>query len=250
MGRLREALARVNPKIPAQAIADAVRKPSSVVGPSLEESNRRFHQFLTDGVNVEYREKGRVVHDLVRLFDFEKPENNDWSAVNQFTVVENRANRRPDIVIFVNGIPLALFELKNLADENATIRDAFRQFQTYKRDIPGLFPYNEILVISDGIEARLGTLTSGWERFMPWRTIAGDQIAPKGSLELEVLTRGIFEKRRFLDLIRHFIVFENAKCGLVKKIAGYHQFHAVNKAVECTLDAASAKGDMRVGVVC
>jgi type I restriction enzyme R subunit len=249
LGRLREALALINPKVPAEAIADAVRKLSSIAGPHLVESNRQFHQFLTDGINVEYREKGRVVHDLVKLFDFGKPENNDWVAVNQFTVIENRANRRPDIVIFVNGIPLALFELKNMADENATIRDAFHQFETYKRDIPALFPYNEILVISDSIAARIGTLTSGWERFMPWRTIAGDTIAPKGSLELEVLTRGVFEKRRFLDLIRHFVVFESAQSGLTKKIAGYHQFHAVNKAVECTLDAASAKGDRRVGVV-
>jgi type I restriction enzyme, R subunit len=249
VGRLNQALARINRKIPAEAIADAVRKLSSIAGPNLEESNRHFHHFLTEGINVEYRDKGRVVHDLVKLFDFEKPENNDWAAVNQFTIVENRANRRPDIVIFLNGIPLALFELKNLADENAGIRDAFHQFQTYKRDIPSLFPYNELLVISDGIEARLGTLTSGWERFMPWRTISGDRVEPKGSLELEVLTRGIFEKRRFLDLIRHFIVFENAKSGLVKKVAGYHQLHAVNKAVECTLDAASARGDRRVGVV-
>jgi type I restriction enzyme R subunit len=249
LGRLRQALAHINPKIPPEAIQEAIRKLSSVAGPNLAESNRRFHQFLTDGIDVEYRAEGRLVHDQVHLFNFEKPDNNDWAAVNQFTVIENRANRRPDIIIFLNGIPLALFELKNMADENATIRDAFHQFQTYKKDIPGLFPYNEILVISDGIEARLGTLTSGWERFMPWRTIAGDQIAPKGSLEMEVLTRGIFEKRRFLDLIRHFVVFENAKTGLTKKIAGYHQFHAVNKAVECTLDAASAKGDRRVGVV-
>ncbi len=249
VGRLKEALTRINRNIPSEAIADAVRKLSSLAGPNLEESNRRFHQFLTDGINVEYREKGRLVHDQVLLFDFADPDNNDWAAVNQFTVIENRANRRPDVIIFLNGIPLALFELKNLADEQAGIRDAFHQFQTYKRDIPGLFPYNEILVISDGIEARLGTLTSGWERFMPWRTIAGDQIASKGSLELEVLTRGVFEKSRFLDLIRHFIVFESTKAGLVKKIAGYHQLHAVNKAVECTLDAASARGDRRVGVV-
>src|SRR6266566_2242467 len=123
------------------------------------------------------------------------------SAFTQLTVVEGRNNRRPDIVVFVNGLPLGVFELKNLADENATIRDAYQQFQTYKKDIPSLFPYNEVLVVSDGIEARVGTLTSGWERFMPWRTIAGDAVAPKGSLELEVLVRGVFEKQRFLDLI-------------------------------------------------
>ncbi len=249
LGRLKQALVRINPKIPAEAIEDAVRKLLSVAGQNLEESNRRFHHFLTDGVSVEFRADGRVVHDQVRLFDFDAPDNNDWTAINQFTIIEGNANRRPDIVIFVNGIPLALFELKNLADENATIRDAFHQLQTYKRDIPSLFPFNEVLIISDGIQARLGTLTSGWERFMPWRTIAGDEIAPKGSLELEVLTGGIFDKQRFLDLIRNFVVFEDSGSALTKKIAGYHQFHAVNKAVECTLDAASAKGDRRVGVV-
>jgi type I restriction enzyme R subunit len=249
VGRLRQALARINPKVPAEAIEEAIRKILSTQSPSLVENNRRFHRFLTDGVNVEYRAQGRIVYDQVKLFDFDEPENSDWLAVNQFTVIENKNNRRPDVVIFVNGLPLAVFELKNLADENATIRDAFNQLQTYKRDIPGLFPYNEVLMISDGIQARVGTLTSGWERFMPWRTIAGDEIAPKGSLELEVLIRGVFEKRRFLDLVRNFIVFEDTKSSLDKKIAGYHQFHAVNKAVDCTLEAAPPKGDRRVGVV-
>ena len=137
------------------------------------------------------------------------PEKNDWVAANQFTIIENRSNRRPDIIVFVNGIPLGVIELKNLADENTTVRDAFKQFQTYQRDIPSLFPYNEVLVISDGLEARIGTLTSGWERFMPWRTIEGDDVAPKGSLEMEVLLKGVFDKRRFLDLVRNFIVFED-----------------------------------------
>ena len=185
----------------------------------------------------------------MQLVDFRDPANNDSVAVNQFTVIEDRNNRRPDIVIFVNGLPLGVFELKNLADENATILDAYKQFQTYKKDIPSLFSCGEVLLISDGIQARVGTLTSGWERFMPWRTIAGDEIAPKGSLELEVLIRGIFEKKRFLDLVRHFVVFEDTGSSLEKKIAGYHQFHAVNKAVECTLEAAAPKGNRRVGVV-
>ena len=247
--RLKDTLARINPKIPAAAIEDAIRKLQSFAGPNLAESNRQFHRYLTDGVNVEYQSQGRVVYDQVKLFDFDRPENNDWLAVNQFTVIEDKNNRRPDIVIFVNGLPLGVFELKNLADENATIRDAYQQFQTYKKDIPSLFPFNEVLVISDGIEARIGTLTAGWERFMPWRTIAGDMVAPKGSLELEVLIRGVFEKQRFLDLIRHFVAFEDSGSSLNKKIAGYHQFHAVNKAVNCTLEAASPKGDRRVGVV-
>ena len=249
VGRLRQTLARINPKIPSEAIEEAIRKILSTESPSLVENNRRFHRFLTDGINVEHRGEGRIVYDQVKLFDPDEPANNDWLAVNQFTVIEDKNNRRPDVVIFVNGLPLAVFELKNLADENATIRDAFNQLQTYKRDIPSLFPYNEVLIISDGLEARVGTLTSGWERFMPWRTIAGDEVAPQGSLELDILIRGVFDKRRFLDLIRNFVVFEDSGTSLAKKIAGYHQYHAVNKAVDCTIKAASPKGDRRVGVV-
>lgn len=247
--RLREAMARINPQVPGDALEEAVRKLLRTESPSLVENNRRFHRFVTDGVPVEYRRDDRIVHDTVRLIDFTTPENNDWVAANQFTIEENRRNRRPDITVFVNGLPLAVIELKNLADENATIRDAYNQLQTYKNDIPSLFPYNELLLISDGIEARLGTLTSGWERFMPWRTIEGDKVAAKGSLEMEILLRGIFEKKRFLDLVRNFIVFEQNGPAIEKKVAGYHQFHAVNKAVERTLDAVSAEGDRRAGVV-
>jgi type I restriction enzyme R subunit len=209
----------------------------------------QYVRFLTDGVPTEYRGEGSIIHDYVRLVDFDDPGNNDWMAVNQFTVIQDKNNRRPDIVVFVNGLPLGVIELKNLADENATIKDAFNQLQTYKKDIPGLFPYNEALVISDGLEARIGTLTAGREWFMPWRTVEGDDLAPKGSLELEVLIKGVFEKRRFLDLVRGFVVFEDTTGKLAKKMAGYHQFHAVNKAVDCTLKAASPKGDRRVGVV-
>jgi len=247
--RLREALVRINSHIPPEAIEDAVRKLLRTESPSQVENNRRFHHFLTDGVPVEYRKKERIVHDTLSLFDFKAPDNNDWTAVNQFTIEENRRNRRPDIILFVNGLPLVVIELKNLADENATIRDAYNQFQTYRNDIPTLFVYNELLVISDGIEARLGTLTAGWERFMPWRTIEGDKIAAKGSLEMEVLLRGVFQKQRLLDLVRNFAVFDTSSKKTEKKIGGYHQFHAVNKAVECTLDAASTEGDRRVGVV-
>jgi len=247
--RLRKALKDINSKIPVEAIEEAIRKVLHPDSPSLIENNRRFHRFLTDGISVEYRGDGRIVHDQVRLFDFDKPEKNDWVAANQFTIIENRSNRRPDIIVFVNGIPLAVIELKNLADENTTVRDAFKQFQTYQRDIPSLFPYNEVLMISDGLEARIGTLTSGWERFMPWRTVEGEDIAPKGSLEMEVLLKGVFDKRRFLDIVRNFIVFEDDGRSLNKKVAGYHQFHAVNKAVECTLTAASPEGNRRVGVV-
>jgi len=205
---------------------------------------------VTEGVDVEYKDgTGRIVGDKVWLVDFNNTENNDWLAVNQFTVIAGNSNRRPDMVVFVNGLPLGVVELKNPADENATTKDAFNQLQTYKKEIATLFPYNEILIASDGIEARAGTLTADWEWFLPWRTIAGDDLAPKGLPELEVLIKGIFEKQRFLELLRYFIVFEVDGAEILKKMAGYHQFHAVNKAVECTLQAAAPHGDKRVGVV-
>ena len=205
---------------------------------------------LTEGVDVEYRdEDGRIVYDKVRLVDFDHPDNNDWLALNQFTVIEGDHNRRPDVVVFVNGLPLGLMELKNPTDENATLRGAYNQLQTYKNEIPSLFPFNEVLVISDGVEARVGTLTANPEWFLPWKTIEGTDLDPASIPELEVVTRGVFEKRRFLDLVRHFVVFEHGPGGTVKKMAAYHQFHAVNKAVASTVDAASPEGDKRVGVV-
>ena len=206
-------------------------------------ANRCFHRMLTDGVDVSYMQDEHEVHDKVWLLDLEDLSNNNWLAVNQFTVVEDRRNRRPDIVVFVNGLPLGVIELKNPADEKATIRHAFNQLQTYKTDIPGLFIYNELLVISDGLEARGGTLTSGWDRFMPWRTIDGKEIAPRGSVELEVLLKGVFDKRRFLDLVLNFVVFDDDGAIIAKKAAAYHQFHAVNKAVECTLSACGIDAD-------
>ncbi|MGO9210434.1 MAG: type I restriction endonuclease subunit R [Terriglobales bacterium] len=249
LGRLREALARINPAIPAEAIDEATRRITHPETASLVENNRRFHQMLVNSIEVEYRrEDGSIAGDQVFIIDDEEPGNNDWLVVNQFTVIEDKRNRRADVVVFINGLPLAIIELKNPGDENATIRGAFNQLQTYKRDIPSLFPYNELLVISDGLEARAGTLTADWERFMPWRTVEGTDLAPKGSLQLDVLVKGIFEKSRFLDLVRNFIVFE-AEDKLAKKMAGYHQFHAVNKAVQCTLRASSKDGDKRAGVI-
>lgn len=250
--RIRSALANINPAIPQEAIEDACRKLTRTIheSPLLAANNHRFHKMLTDGIDVEYKNsEGRIVGDKVWLIDFDNPDNNDWLAVNQFTVVEGQNNRRPDVVVFVNGLPLGVIELKNPSDENATIKDAFNQFQTYKKEIASLFPYNDILIVSDGIEARAGTLTADWEWFLPWRTIEGEDVAPKGLPELEVLIKGIFEKNRFLDLIRYFIVFEVDGPEIAKKMAVYHQFHAVNKAIECTVKAASPKGDKRVGVV-
>ena len=248
--RLRSALVALNPDIPAEALEDAFRKVTRPDSPSLIVNNRQFHKMLTEGVDVEYRhEEGRIVGDKVWLMDFTHPERNDWLVVNQFTVIEGQQNRRPDLVVFVNGLPLAAIELKNPADENATIKAAYNQFQTYKMDIPSLFPYNELLVISDGTEARVGMLTSAWEWFLSWRTSDGVTVNQKDIPELEVLLNGIFEKSRFLDLVRHFILFEVDGSKITKKMAAYHQYHAVNAAVAATVKATSPEGDRRVGVV-
>ena len=238
--RLRDALARLNPDLPPEALQDALRKLVNPPGATLEQRNRALHRMLVDGVTVEYRRPdGAIAGAQVRVLDFDDPDNNDWLAVSQFTVVENRHTRRPDVVLFVNGLPLAVIELKNPADEQATIWSAYQQLQTYKREIPSLFVYNGALVISDGLEARIGTLTADRDRFMPWRTITGEAIAPPELPQLEVLVRGVFEPKRFLQLLRDFIVFEDEGGGkLAKKMAGYHQFHAVNVAVEETLRAA------------
>ncbi len=248
INRLRSALEIINPQIPGDAIEEAVRKITRTDTPNLFENNRRFHKLLTDGVNVEYQTSERIVYDQVKLIDFTNPDNNDWLVVNQFTVIENKKDRRPDVVVFINGLPLGVIELKNPGDENATIKGAFKQLQTYKQDIPSLFPYNEILVVSDGTEARVGTLTADWERFMPWR-VTEEKSVPRKIVELEVLIKDIFAKNRFLDLLKHFTVFEVDGSDITKKMAGYHQFHAVNKAIERTVKATSPSGDKRVGVV-
>lgn len=250
--RLREALKQINPGMPASALDEAFHYVTRIGAESLFENNRRFHQLLVDGVDVEYRRAdGVLVGGKVKLVDFtsQPQDKNDWLVVNQFTVIEGKVNRRPDIVVFLNGLPLAVIELKNPADVNATIRGAYNQLQTYKHDIPSLFNYNEVLVVSDGLEARVGTLTSEWERFMPWRTIDGETIVPKGVVELEVLLKGVFEKQRFLDLLQHFFVYEIDGATITKKMAAYHQFHAVNIAVKSTLRSVSPTSDRRIGVL-
>ena len=249
--RLAAAIARLNPDIPADAREAALRKILHPDSPSLVGNNRAFHRMLTDGVEVEYRRPdGTIKGDQVRLADFIHPEKNDWLAVNQFTIIENHHNRRPDIILFVNGIPLVVIELKNPADEKATIESAFRQIQTYKQQIPSLFTYNEMVVISDGVDARIGTFTAIRERFMPWRTIEGEQLAPQEMLRLEVLTKGVFDKRRLLDIVRNYIVFEvDEEGGIAKKMAGYHQYHAVKNAIGSIVLASRPGGDRRGGVV-
>ena len=248
--RLRDAVARLNPNIPAESQEEAVQKVLSPSSPSLVQNNRAFHLTLVDGIEIEYQDTdGTTRGGRVQLVDFQNSENNDWLAVNQFTVVGN-SERRPDIVLFINGIPLGVIELKNPTDENATVWSAFRQLQTYKREIPRLFTYNAALVISDGVEARVGSLTADRERFMPWRTIEGETEAESTDPELEVLVRGLFDQKRFLNYLAHFIVFEETGGDTVaKKIAGYHQFHAVREAVDATVKASHPDGDKRCGVI-
>jgi type I restriction enzyme R subunit len=245
--RLRQALVRLNPGLPPEALDDAFRKLVRADAPSLIERNRAVHRMLVDGVTVEYRRAdGSIAGAQARVIDFDIPANNDSLAVNQFTVAEGQHTRRPDVVLFVNGLPLAVIELKNPADENATIWSAFQQLETYQAQIPALFAYNAALVVSDGVQARIGALGAGREWFKPWRTIGGREDAPASQSELQVLLAGAFEQRRFLDLVRSFIVFEDLGGGvLAKKIAGYHQFHAVNVAVEETLRAARAAAPPR-----
>jgi len=263
--RLRGALVNLNPDLPPEALDDAFRRLTRHEGATLETRNRHFHRMLAEGVAMEYRRSdGSIGGAQARVIDFEDPENNEWLAINQFTVTENWHERRPDIVLFVNGLPLALMELKNPADEDADIWRAFRQFETYQAELPTLFAFNELLVISDGLEARIGTLTAGREWFKPWRTVSGEEIEDAHTPQLEVLLKGVFERRLLLELLRDFIVFEDDGSGaLAKKMAGYHQFHAVRAAVAETLRAAALQrddgtqtethggnpGDRRIGVV-
>ena len=272
--RVRDALARFNSDLPAEALDDAFRRLVHSEGPTLESCNRAFHHMIMDGITVEYRASdGAVRGAQARVLDFEDPDSNDWLAVNQFTVVENKHERRADIALFVNGLPLGVIELKNPADEEATIWTAWQQLQTYQAELPTLFAMNAALMVSDGVEARIGTLTAGREWFKPWRTISGETLADVRLPQLQVLLEGVCKPGRFLSLVRDFIVFEDDGSGaLVKKMAGYHQFHAVEVAVAETLRAAElsqtaerleeegvchesghkaggAPGDRRIGVI-
>ena len=271
--RLRDALGRLNPELPAEALEDACRKLTRPEGAELVQRNRAVHRLLVDGVTVEYRDStGRIRGAQARVIDYDVPANNDWLAVNQFAVVENRRSRRADVVLFVNGLPLVVLELKNAASEEATIWTAFQQLQTYKAEVPLLFVANAVLVVSDGVEACAGTLTAGREWFKPWRTISGEGLAEATLPELQVVIEGLLTPRNLLALVRDFIVFEDDGSGrIAKKMAGYHQFHAVRVAVGETLRAVALavgnesgeregwyeagrkpggeRGDRRVGVV-
>ncbi len=248
---LLEQLQRINPKIPSRALEETIEKLGALSSLDLHKNNQTFHYMLTNGMTVSYEKAGEVVDDIVWLVDFDDPFNNDFKVVNQFTVILNDNNKRPDLVLFVNGLPMGVFELKNMFDEEATILGAYNQLQTYKDKISDLFYFNELLVISDGFNARVGSLTADFERFAPWRTFDGVTLADNEYLELEILTKGIFDKQRLLELIRDFVTFKESDESVAKIVAMYHQMGAVKKAVASTVKAvqSSEHEDKRAGVI-
>lgn len=249
---LAAAVERLNPSIPADAREQAIRQLTVTETPSLVEENRRIHRLITEGVDVEFGVRdGEVKGDKLWLIDFEQPENNDFWVTNQFTVAEGKYTRRPDVMVFVNGLPLGIIELKNAASENTTIHEAYNQLQTYKEQIPSLFRTNAVMVASDGMLARIGSLTADEERFMPWRSVTGAEgdFTPHGPYEMDTLLRGVFEKERFLALIRDFTVFGDRGEGPFKILGGYHQFHGARKAIASAIEAVKPDGDRRIGVI-
>jgi type I restriction enzyme, R subunit len=259
INRLRKAISVLNPNIPNDAQEQALQKVLRIFSPELLHNNEVFHQLSVEKVKIPYQQEGFERSYEVALIDFENPLNNEFLCINQYTIVEKNQNKRPDILLFVNGIPLVIVELKNAADENATMRKAFDQLQTYKATIPSLFTYNAICVISDGMECKAGSLSAGYSRYMTWKTIDGKKEASRFAPQLEVLLKGMLNPSTLLDLVRNFIVFEkskkeDAKTGItqietVKKLAAYHQYYAVNKAVQSTIKASGTNGDKRGGVV-
>jgi type I restriction enzyme R subunit len=256
---LMAAIHRINPTIPAQAREEAFQQIQRLHSPQLITANEQFHRLLTEGVNVTFRIGTDERGDFVRLIDFENPDNNEFFVVNQFTVVENGQNKRPDIILFINGLPLVVIELKNAVDENATVKSAFKQMQTYKATIPSLFTYNAFQIISDGLEAKAGTISAGLSRFMAWKSIDGQAEASHLVSQLEILIQGMLNRQTLLDLIQSFIVFEkykkeDPKTGMatietVKKLAAYHQYYAVNKSLESVLLATAEGGSRKGGVI-
>lgn len=236
--RLLRNLQVINPHIPQatlEQVASQVAKPETLV---LIHNNKAFHQLLLEGVKVEFKQDGKSKTDYVQLVDFSTTSNNQFLVVNQFTISGSKGNRRPDVIVFINGLPLAVLELKNPGDNNADIWSAYQQLQTYKEEIPDLFMFNEALVVSDGLNARVGSLTANKERFMPWRTLDNEDDKPLFEYALETLVKGFFKPELFLDYMRHFVLFEQSGDATIKKIAAYHQFHAVRAAVKATVIAA------------
>lgn len=266
IARLEAAISKLNPTIPFEVREEAVKNVLRVQHTTLLANNEAFHKLLTEGVDVKGREGTENKTFKVWLMDFENPLNNDFVAVNQFTIVEKHTNKRPDVILFINGLPLVVIEIKNATSENATIKSAFDQLQTYKQAIPSLFNYNSILIATDGWFAKAGTITSDWSRFSGWKippaTKENNKLAEPSStynstlfpseqnhLEMDIMLQGMLEKKTLIDLIRYFIVFEKTKEKTIKKIAAYHQYYAVNKAIHSTIKASSIQGDQRAGVV-
>lgn len=248
--RFEAAIRALNPSLPDEAIQTALRQVLNTDKPNLIEENRRLHGLMTDGVGVEYRaDNGALKSDRVWLIDCDNIDANDWVVTNQFTVVEGRRTRRPDLVCFLNGLPVAVLELKNPGSETATLTSAYNQLQTYRQQIPSIFRTNAVLVTSDGMQARIGSLTANEERFMPWRTVNGEDYAPPGTPEMDTLLCGVFDRRVFLDLIRDFTVFAEGGDGVFKIIAGYHQYHGAQKAVRDAIKATRPDGDRKIGVI-
>ena len=247
--RLHTAIAKLNPNVPYEAQEEAVKKVLRTDSPNLFQNNYQAHKYLTDGVDVEYRKGDRIVGDKVWLIDYENPTNNEFLVVNQFTIIENNVNKRPDLILFVNGLPLVVIELKNAVDENATIHSAFNQLQTYKQTISSLFLYNSLLIISDGWDALYGSLTSPKQFFVPWKSIDGKMVADENMPQMEVMAKGMLNKNVLPDLIRHYIIFHQNKEQITKIVPRYHQYFAVNKAVETTKVATAVNGDQRAGVI-
>lgn len=249
-GRLREALTRINPRFSDEAIEEAIRKVAIPQSPDLLVNNQAFHQMVTDGVDVQVQlEDGGFKTEKVWLLDMKDPTNNDWLVVNQFRVKEGNQEKRLDLVVFVNGIPFAVFELKSMIDEQVDITHAYDQIKNYQQVLPTLFTYNAFNVISDGYHARYGSLTADFDRYMGWRTVDGTEIVPPHVPQLDVLIKGMFDKERFLDLLRHFILFQTDGKQIYKIISAYHQYHATNKAVERTFVATDPRGDRKIGVI-
>lgn len=246
---LQAAFERLNPHLPASCFEQVLQKLSKPESLDLVINNRTFHCMLLEGVPVTYKKQDDWVHDHAFLVDFNHVANNRFVAINQFTILGTKQPRRPDIICFINGIPFAVLELKSPTDENADIWDAFNQLQTYKEEISDLFVFNEALVVSDGVTARVGSLTANQERFLSWRTIKNEDDKPALEWELETVIRGFFDRELFLDYIRFFVLFETDGEKTIKKIAGYHQFHAVREAVQATIAAANPNGDKKAGVV-
>jgi type I restriction enzyme R subunit len=247
--RLQEAIAKINSKVPYEAQEEALRKVLRSDSPELFQNNYQFHKYLTEGIDVEYRKGDRIAGDKVWIIDYENPNNNEFLVVNQFTVIEGNTNKRPDLILFINGLPLVVIELKNAVDENADVHAAFNQLQTYKHAIPSLFQYNALLIASDGWDALYGSLTSPKQFFVPWKSIDGKLVADENIPQMEVMAKGMLNKSVLLDLIRHFTIFHQNKEKITKIVPRYHQYFAVNKAVEATKKATAAQGDQRAGVI-